>query len=284
MHALSKNLKVNRNLFLNRLPPTLLPHFIQKTNIRINFKVLEFTEPVDSEVILFKESNLNMTPNYLIRETFSILFERYRNKLKSESSELEIMALKLGEKVDYLAGEEPLYCYEEIMNTTQLRKNIELVLVKLDRRKACRCPYSTCYSNNIGSYSPESDMSLQERTNRDALNNNLVLWQFPYDKSVLDTVQKDLDDDTLREFPDVALRSIKREINIRSSALVLSLNNVFLSDSIRSSYTFRIKKIISAHKLFEEFDFSKDSLEKNRYGLMGVVKYNADSKDEGDCR
>lgn len=277
MHALSKNLKVNRNLFLNRLPPTLLPHFIQKTNILINFKVLEFTEPVDSEVIKFNESILNMTPNYLIRETFSKLFESFRNKLKSESSELEIMALKLGEKVDYLAGEEPLYFYEEIMITTQLRKNIELVLVKLDRRKACRCPYSTCFSNNIGSYSPESDMSLQERTNRDALNNNLVLWQFPYDKSVLDTVQKDLDDDDgLREFPDVALRSIKREINIRSSALVLSLKNVFLSDSIRSSYTFRIKKIINSHKLFEEFDFNKDSLEKNRYGLMGVVIYNAD--------
>ncbi len=100
IHALSKSLGVNRDLFLNRLPPTALAHLSQKANILINFKVLEFTEPVDSEVIQFKVSIIDTTPNFLIRETFSILFERFRNKLKSESSELEIMALKLGEKLD----------------------------------------------------------------------------------------------------------------------------------------------------------------------------------------
>lgn len=253
----------------------------QKAVILINFKVLEFTEPVDSEVIKFIEYIPEVTPNYLIRETLSILFERYRSTLKSESSELEIMALKLGEKQDYLTGEEPLFCYQEILMAHQLRQTIELVLVKLDRRKACRAPYSVTFSTKINYYTPESDMDLESTGNKAALNNNLILWQFSHNEEALETFNREQEEEKdLRDFSELVLKSMKREIIIRAVEIPMKLKNVFLSEHIRSSFTFKIKKILHTHRMFGSNDFNKDRLEKNKLGLLGVKKANLVSKNQ----
>ena len=75
--------------------------------------------------------------------------------------------LQVGEKDDFLAGEEPLYCYNEVMDAFELRKDLKLILVEGSRADICESTHPV-----VTNYNPEK---IRIRSPDD----NVILWQFP---------------------------------------------------------------------------------------------------------
>lgn len=279
IHCLSKILNVNRIFLQNRLPRTTLDYFQDKAEIEIDFKILKFSPPIDAERIRYEERLWTESPNGLIKKMITRLFEEYDKKLLLNKSEIDMFALKVGEKDQYLAGEEPLYCYEELVTTHLLKKKINLTLVELNRRVACDYPYSMVFSSQIGKYDPSIDLLSEDPSRSATLKSNILIWQFPIGYRVKPSYNRieSNDDDTMNEnkpkdeFTEDEMRKIEILHQIRSERILSNLQDVFSSSSIRSSYSFKVIKIVNAHKLFKETDFKREFVEELKIGFMNVA-------------
>lgn len=127
-HSLTKGLNVSRNVMVNRL--CLNPK--NRIKLLIDFSCLRFSKAIDSDTILI-EPEITETPNNVIKEMMTVLFNKFDKKLQINKSDESIFLLRFGDKVDYMLGEEGLYCYEEVILASQLRKTVKLRLCEMGR-------------------------------------------------------------------------------------------------------------------------------------------------------
>lgn len=103
-----------------------------RIKLLINFSALKFSKAIDSDTILI-EPEITETPNNVIKEMMTVLFNKFDKKLLINKSDESIFVLRFGDKVDYMLGEDGLYCYEEIILASQLRKSVKLRLCEMNR-------------------------------------------------------------------------------------------------------------------------------------------------------
>ena len=274
MHSLSKVIHKNRHLMLNRLPPSPPG---QKVKVFINFAILKFTKPIDSEVAVF-DCLLTNSPNNLIRELINLLFSTFDKRLELNKSENAMFALQVGEKMDFLAGEDPIYCYEEVMAAHQLRRDIKLRLVELSRREHCDCSHMLYGRSTIENYT----LMVNPDQPQKGFFKDILLWRFPMDiynsapekpqegENMIDRQVEDKNKD-LNVIREQTAKKLKKSSDLRSYSIAKLVPDVFMSSDIRNQVKIRILKLSDLHLIFSKQNFIKSNQEHTRFGPLPVT-------------
>jgi hypothetical protein len=126
---MTQNLKVNRHILTRRRDSKTF----SSVKVIINFKeCLKFSKEIEFEEIQL-DARPNQSPNDLIRDMMSFLYLKFDRRLTLNTSSKKVFLLRQGEKHSFFAGEEPLFNYEPFILAGQLRNDLKLTLVEMER-------------------------------------------------------------------------------------------------------------------------------------------------------
>ncbi len=245
-------LNVPRFILLNRSKPKLS----SAMKVLLNFKILEFSKDIGADSMLLDVKSTD-TPNHIITECITTLFHKFDKRLLINKSDSLMYMLQVGEKESFLAGEEPLYCYEEVIQAIQLRRDLKLSLAERKRTDVCSMTHPNLISTQI------------ERIRVNAELHNLILWHFPMFSAFEDfkpPVGKLMTDNEVR------LSLMNKALQLNSYYTPTQLEDVFLSSEVRNPIVIKLQRICEVASLFIRDDFIKDTLEKKRFAALQTVK------------
>ena len=247
-----------------------LPKSNLTVRVLINFSILKFSRDIESDTMQL-EAKPTDTPNFIIKEVMTTLFLKFDKKLLINKSDSMMYMLRVGEKEDFMAGDDYLFCYEEYYQAFQLRRGLNLKLDERPRSDVCDLTLPMMFNHSWNRF--ESEVGQRPMVGKEF--NNVVLWHFPTGFNLSDLRQNSRNG---RE-GDMNMNALNKFLQMTSYYNPTQLKNVFLSNEIRNPLMIKFLKITEIISLFDKDDFVKDTLEKKRFAPLFPVK-NKDILDD----
>jgi len=234
-----------------------MPPIIKGTiKVFVNFKALKFTKELEADTAVF-DIDPDTTPNNLIKQVIDLVYQKFDKKFLINKSDALVYMLKDGDKEDYIAGEEPLYCWEVVSLAIQLRKDLKFKLVEKLRQEIAEGTYPVQFNTEGDKF----ELSSQP-------DQNIILWHFPADSKI---VARASSAKATEEQKREAVEEFKRQFQLRTYDTVVNIPNVFTSNEVRQPYCIRLLKIENMIVTIKKEDLIKDTYEKKRFGPLQAI-------------